>query len=245
MQMNHGQLMVFLFLGLLISAPLSVSPQDRPSAGTKSQQAEQILTRFLDAVGGIAAYDAIRTSVSKGTAVDWDGNRFPIEQYWKFPNKVLRVERRQKSEIRRGYTGSVWWIREGHGKPRRLKSSYDDENETAFGDIMDWRAKMKKVDFAGEADVLDRKVYVLQVVAARPATLYFDKQTGLLFRRDSRREQNVVETYYTNYVASAGVKLPREVGVVYGQTGKKYVTDVSEVQVNVPLDDAMFEIPVP
>ena len=164
----------------------------------RSPTAEQVLTRFVQVVGGITAQDSIKTSVSKGSIVDWDGNRIPIEKYFKDPDKELIIEHKSRVDIRRGNDGKVRWVQEGSHKPTRIKNWHEDE--VSFGDIVHWSDKFKKTDFRGEADVLNRKAYVLLVIGRRRATLYFDQETGLLLRKDTRWGR----TEYSNYMVTEG-----------------------------------------
>lgn len=108
----------------------------------------------------------------------------------------------------------------------------------SFGDIVHWSDKFKKTDFRGEADVLNRRAYVLAVVGRRRATLYFDQQTGLLLRKDSKW----LQTYYS-YVVTDGAKLPWHIESVATAGGAKYVADITEAKANVPLQDVIFTIP--
>jgi hypothetical protein len=226
-----------LTLVLNVSCLSQQSPPQRPPT------AEQVLARFVQAVGGMTAYDNIKTKVLTESRIDWDGQQAQVEIYWKFPDKCLNIQH----DLRYGYDGRVRWVQEGNHKPKRVKGShgYDIENDVIFEDVLHWRDKFKKIEFAGEAEVLNRKTYVLNVICGRPASLYFDQQTGLLLRRDTRWEQSHVEVYYSNYVEIAGTKVPWRVEYVHFKTGKKYVTKLTEVKTNVPLDDAMFAMPTP
>ncbi|MBI3478690.1 MAG: hypothetical protein HY010_23425 [Acidobacteria bacterium] len=203
--------------------------------------AEQVLARFVQAVGGTTAHDSIKTSFSKGTLVDWDGDRIHVEKYSKLPDKELMIEHKSV-ELRQGYDGKVRWVKEGNHKPKQVKNWPKDE--VNFEDIVHWSDKFTKTDFRGEVDILNRQAYVVAVVGRRPATLYFDQQTGLLLRKDTSFDRPV-ETYYSNYLETEGARLPWHIENVVRPTGKKYVSDVTEVKVNVPLDDAIFAMPPP
>ena len=244
-QDNKRLLHLSLIVILSTTPPVRCQIQMSRGAGSQSRsaKAEEVLTKFLQAVGDVTAGDSVETSVSEGNIVDWEGQRIQVEDYWKSPDKRLMIEHRSRAEIRRGSDGKTRWTQEGNGKPKRVKLSYDQENDVSFEDVLHWRDKLKKADFAGEADVLGAKAFVLNVAGDRPAALYFDQQTGLLLRQDTKWEQSQVETYYFNYVETSGVKVPWRVEFVYLRTGKKYVRTITKVTTNVPLDDAMFAMP--
>ncbi len=229
-----------LAMGLSLSCLSQQNPQPPPTA-------EQVLTRFAEAVGGATAYDNIKTKVITENHVDWDGRRTQDEMYWKSPDKWLNIEPKSHADVRCGYDGSVLWTQEGKHKPKLLKGAvgYDVKNDVAFEDALRWRDKFKKTDYVGEVDVLGRRAYALNVIGNRPATLYFDKQTGLLLKRDTRWEQSYVAIYYSDYVDTTGAKVPWRIEYVHFKTGKKFITQVTEVKTNVPLDDAIFAMPMP
>src|SRR6266496_1198380 len=234
-----------LILSISLALPFQAQTPGASVAQSSSVNAEDVLTRFVQAVGGVAVYDDIKSSVIEGNIVDWEGQRIPVERYWKFPDKSLVIEHRPRKVIRRGCAGNIRWLQEGTGKPKRTKYPYDIENDVGFGEILHWRDRFKKANFAGEADVLNQRTYVLKVIGSRPATLYFDQQTGLLLRRDTRWEQSSVEIYYFHYVETSGIKMPWRVEFVYFKTGQKYISSTIEVRTNTPLEDAMFVMPEP
>jgi hypothetical protein len=225
---GEGMCNFIVILSIALALPFQAQTSGASIAQSSSVNAEDVLTRFVRAIGGVVAYDNIKSSVSEGNIVDWEGRRVPVERYWKVPDKSLMIEHRDRKIIRRGCAGNIRWLQEGNGKPKRLKLPYDLENDVDFGDILHWRDTFRKVNFAGEADVLNRRTYVLKVIGSRPATLYFDQQTGHLLRRDTQWEQSSIEIYYSHYVETSGVKMPWLVEWVYLKTGQKYISSITK-----------------
>ena len=145
----------FSVILLIACASAQTNDADRLTKG------EQVLTRFVLAIGGTAAYDGITTRSSNGYILDWQGKRLTFERHFKFPDKYLSIEHGAKSDIRQGYDGKTEWIQEGKHKPRHVTRSYDTANDMSFHDVVHWKDAFKKYDFRGEADVLNRKTYVL------------------------------------------------------------------------------------
>lgn len=236
-RMLHRLLIATLSI-ILVSPFVKSTAQSHPTA-------EDVLTRFVEAVGDVQGIESVKTIVTEGEIIDWDGQRFPFKSYRKFPDRGLIIEFRNRKEVRRGFDGKIKWVQEGTRKPEYLHATYDAANDVEFRDILHWRDKFTKIDFAGEADLLNRKAYVLKVIGSRPATLYFDQQTSLLLRRDTRWEQKAVHIYYSHYVETSGTKTPWRAQYVYGQEGRTYVRQITKLATNTPLEDEMFAMPTP
>ena len=229
-------LAVCLVMTLLVVAQTRVVSSDQP----RSINPEDVLTKFVQVVGGPTA--SINSSITKAVVVDWDGRRIESERYCK-SGKWLIVEHKGKTDVRRGFDGSTRWVQEGNGKPKRVNISYDHDNDVDIGDVLHWRDTFKKTTFFGQADVLGRKTNVIRVMGGRPASLYFDQETGLLVRRDTVWGQSAVEVFYSKYIDTSGVKMPWRTEFVHFRTGRTYITDFREVRTNVAIDDAIFEMP--
>lgn len=237
----------WMLRGLLI-ATLSatfVFPFVKSRAESRPVTAEDVLTRFVEAVGDLQGIESVKTSIAEGEVIDWEGQHFSVKTYFKLPDRCLRIEYRHRKEVRYWRDGNIEWMQEGTGKPKRVHHFYDAANDVDFRDVLYWRDKFKKVSFAGEADVLNRKAYVLNVIGSRPATLYFDQQTRLLLRRDTRWERSVVHIYYSHYVETSGTMTPWRTQYVHDQTGRTYVWQITKLTTNTPLEDAMFAMPMP
>lgn len=203
---------------------------------------EDVLSKFVQAVGEPTANT--KSSVTKVVVVDWDGKRIESERYCK-SGKWLVVEHREKTDIRRGFDGTTRWVQEGNAKPKRVKSSYDHDNDVDIEDILHWRDTFKKTMFFGQADVLGRKTHVLKVMGGRPASLYFDQESGLLVRKDTVWGQSPVEIFYSKYVETSGRKIPWRIECFHLRTGKTYISNFREMRTNVAIDDAIFTMPAP
>jgi hypothetical protein len=99
------------------------------------------------------------------------------------------------------------------------------------------------------ATIDDREVDVVQGTTAAGviATLYFDKETGLLVRMvrytDSPVGRIPTETDYADYREVSGVKMAYKWTTIW-LDGREAV-ELSEVRPNVPIDAAKFARPAP
>lgn len=210
---------------------------------------EQILERYVQAVGGREAIEKVTSRVLKGSRVGADGVLVPEEVYSKAPNKLLVITSYPKQVFRTGYNGSQGWAKSNEtardlpaemlGQLRREAEFY---KETRLKDLY------SKLAVAGRAMVGEREAYVLEATPAdggSPEKLYFDVQTGLLVRKYSEAKtvlgQFPTQTDYEDYREVDGVKLPFTIR--WSIPGRSWGRKITEVKQNVSLDDALFNMP--
>ena len=71
-------------------------------------------------------------------------------------------------------------------------------------------------------------------------TVYFDRETGLLTRRDVVYGKTPVQHHYEDYRDVDGIRLPF---VLRSEGPVRVITRLTEVKHNVPIDDAKFRSP--
>jgi len=226
-------------------------------APTSTPTVDQIIDRYVQAIGGKAAFEKLTTRVMVGT---WEnaarGLTVPYEIYAKAPDK--RVEIMGFGEASNGFNGEVGWslnttqngFREltGAGLARQ-KQEADFHKEIKIGELY------SKLTLAGKAKVGDRETYVVEAFPAEgnSVKLYFDTQSGLLVRRDaiaavSRDGQSLMpvagEVYLEDYREVDGIKLPFTIRRKLGAAGI-ISTRFREIKHNVPIDDSKFSVPNP
>jgi photosynthetic reaction center cytochrome c subunit len=209
---------------------------------------EQILERYVQAVGGREAIEKVTSRVLKGSRVGADGVLVPEEVYSKAPNKLLVITSYPKQVFRTGYNGSQGWAKSNEtardlpaemlGQLRREAEFY---KETRLKDLY------SKLVVAGRAMVGEREAYVLEAMPAdggSPEKLYFDVQTGLLVRKYSEAQtvlgQFPTQTDYEDYRGVDGVKLPFTIH--WSIPGRSWGRKITEVKQNVSLDDTQFNM---
>src|SRR5690349_4332911 len=108
--MNKATLLI---LGLLISLPTTLGgqPYSQEKLTTEAPSLEQILDRYVQALGGTPAMERVNSRISKGTFTSSQlKTKGPIELYAKAPNKWLMTLRAQGyGNYRRGFNGKVAW----------------------------------------------------------------------------------------------------------------------------------------
>jgi photosynthetic reaction center cytochrome c subunit len=211
---------------------------------------EQVLERYVQAVGGRQAVEKVTSRVSKGSRVGADGVLVPEEVYAKAPNKLLVTTTYPKLVFHTGFNGTRGWA-----KSNREVREPDAEMlaqlklEAEFYKEIKLKEMYSKMEVVGKATVGEREAYVVEAAPAgggNPERLYFDTQTGLLLRKYSESKivlgQFPTQTDYEDYREVDGIKLPFTIR--WAIPGRVWGRKLTEVKQNVPLDDAQFNPPV-
>ncbi|HEV2666838.1 MAG TPA: hypothetical protein VG324_18105 [Blastocatellia bacterium] len=234
--------------------------QEGANAPASTPTVDQILDKYVQAIGGKAAFEKLKTRVMKGTWENLTTTRVsPIEIYAKAPNKRVEIFIAGDYDSSRGFNGAVGWslnmtetgFRElsGHGLAA-------EKREAEFHREIKLREIYPRWTLAGKERVGDREAYVIEATPAEGDTekMYFDVQTGLLIRRDGTIEapkdgripvesliKIPVESYFEDYREIDGVKLPFTVR--HSLPGVRTIIKFKEIKHNTPIEDAKFNKP--
>ena len=244
------------------SAPPDEDPDEiEPNPAVRvTMTAEQILDRYIQAIGGAAAAARLTSYTAKGTyeGFDSDFEERPVEVYAKAPDMRATVIHMRVGESIATYDGREAWA----AGPADLTpvtlfplvgASLDGarlDAQLAFpGQIRqtltDWRTGFPPLSIDDSpVDVIEGRT-----PARGRVKLYFDKKTGLLVRsvRYSRTAVGTVPitVVYSNYrdVPDLGVKMPYTWEVTW--TNGRGTYNITFLQPNVAIDAARFGRPTP
>jgi hypothetical protein len=209
--------------------------------------ADQILDKYLAAVGGMDALKKIKSRVQKGT-LDAGGTQFPIEVYSEAPDKRVSISHMQGGESVTAFNGEVGWLSIRNGFHRMTSA----EGEAARLDAeLYFPARVKDLykEFhvrAGEP-INGRPTYLVQAADAnRPSLqLYFDQDSVLLLRQirfaQTPLGKNPTQIDYADYRETGGVKIPYQWTLT--RPNGSFTIKVDQVQLNVPIDEKLFVMP--
>ena len=221
--------------------------------------ADQILDKYLQAIGGAQALGKLTSFTAKGTYEGFDSDfvKVPVDVYAKAPNLRAMVVHMGSGDAGSAYDGRDAWI----AYPRDLSpvpliplvgpdlaGARLDAQLWFPGPLTQlltgWRA-----DFPG-VTIDDKPVFVVQGTVDRvPVKLYFDKASGLLVRqtRYATTAVGTVPTHvtYSDYreVPGVGVKIPFSWQSTW--VDGQYTVNLTSVQPNVAIDAARFAKPAP
>lgn len=213
---------------------------------------DELLARYVAAMGGEQAIRAVTTRVTKGT-VDIPGmsRGGSFESYQQAPDKSLTVmEAHPFGMVKVGYNGRTAWSQTVQGvKP--VKDAGELASIQRDSDIysqLKIKSSYAKVSLVGMSQIGYRDVYVLDL---QPATgpverVYFDAKTYLPARINTARKLGAtsepVEIYLDDWKAVDGIQIPFSISQRFSRVTLSFT--VKEIKHNVPVDAKLFELPV-
>jgi hypothetical protein len=223
--------------------------------GAAGLSADQILGRYIQALGGTQQLAKLTSFTAKGTYVGFDtGAEVPIEIFAKAPDQLTTIVHTPLGDNTTTCDGRAAWVA-AIDKPVPLFALTDGQLEGARVDAeLSFPAQIKQ-EFSNwragfpEVTIDDHALQVVEgtVPGGAGVKLYFDKESGLLVRqvRYSNTAVGINPTHieYSDYRSVAGVKIPFHRTVTW--TDGQSTTQLTEVQPNAPIDAAKFAKPAP
>lgn len=213
---------------------------------------DELLARYVAAIGGEKAIKAVTTRVVKGVldipGVSRGGS---FESYHQAPNKGMSVfEAHPFGRIKTGYNGRAGWYHTVAGvKPIKNPGELAAlQRETDIYSPLRVKANYAKVTLLGMSQIGYRDVYVLDFQPAAGATerVYLDVKTYLPARINTVRTLGAasepVEIYLDEWKAVDGIQFPFSVSQRFARTTLSFT--VKEILHNVTIDASVFEPPV-
>ena len=241
--------------------PLSIPGiSEGPSAGVSAPEgeavpanlpsADQLLEKYVQAVGGATAIEKLSSRYEKGT-MNLFGREISVEIFDKSPDKRISITHLPDGDSLTAFDGRAGWLSAPHRPVREMPASEAEgarvdadlqmplHLKQAFGDLRP--AKPEKIG--------DHETYQLAGErTGRPTgRLYFDQQSGLLVRMirysDSPLGLNPLRIDYADYRLVDGVQVPFQWTV--GRPAGQFTIQASSVEQNIPMDDSKFTKPTP
>ena len=214
---------------------------------------DQVFAKFIQALGGAQRVAGLTSFTGKGTFIGFETEqtKVPVEVYAKAPSQRAMVVHTRIGDSVRVFDGRAAWIA-APDRPVGLLPLTGGNLEGAKIDAMvSFPAQLKQAfsQWGVSATEIDGKeVQVLQGTNPRqpPVNFYFD-ESGLLVRTlrlvDTAVGRVPTQTDYSDYREVSGVKIPFKSTATW--TNGQATTELTEVQVNVPIDAAKLARPAP
>jgi photosynthetic reaction center cytochrome c subunit len=247
--------------GLLkpVATPLisNDNPRTEEGVGEKSGAAkpalptpDQLLDKYLAAIGGAEKLQKITTRVQKGTLTAFGDQHFPVDIYAKAPDKRDSVMHLKNGDSVTAFDGKQGWL----SIPGRVHMMSAAENDAVRIDAdLYFPAHLKTlyqkftVDPGEKIDGHDTYLVVGESEGKPPLQLYLDRDSGLLLRliryAETALGRNPTQIDYADYREADGVKMPFR--WTLARPGNRFTIQIDQVQQNVPVDDAKFVPPPP
>jgi photosynthetic reaction center cytochrome c subunit len=238
-------------------------PQEDPNEieivkdAPQGPSAEQILDKYIQALGGEQRLASLTTFAGQGTYEGYDSYhvKVPLEIYAQAPGERTIIAHTQNGDSTTTFDGHAGWIAAVDKPVHLLALLPGSELDGAKLDadlcfpvgikqaLGQWRNGFPVTT------IEDREVQVIQGIAGGGSRvkLYFDSKTGLLARQ-LRYTNTIVGTIpiqidYSDYREVAGVKMPFHWVVTW--TGGQSTMELRDVRPNVEIDAAKFSKPAP
>ena len=208
---------------------------------------EQVLEKYLTAMGGQAAFDKITSRTAKATIEIPDmGITGTMTMTEKAPNKAMVVVEIANMTVREGTDGVVAWD-ENPQSGLREKAGLELA-EYKRGSIFNIETKLKtaypKMTVTGRDTVNGRPALVIDAIPEQgsPVKIFFDSETGLILKQSGSRETPegpiTFESFYDDYRPIDGIKQPHTLRQVTSRFTS--VIRITEMKHNVPVEDKIF-----
>lgn len=240
----------------------SVPPEDADRIeivpdGPKEPTADQILDKYIGALGGSQRLAALTSFIAIGTIEGYDTYhvKVPLEIYAEAPNKRKMVYHAQNGDSTSVFDGQRGWLAAVDRPLPLLPLVHGAELDAATLDadlcfpggikraLNQWKTGFPVTT------IDDKEVNVVQGTGSGGSRfkLYFDAKTGLLARqlRYADTPVGMVPTHvdYSDYREVAGVRMPFKM-VVTWTDGQSNIL-LTDVQPNAAIDATQFAKPAP
>ena len=232
--------------GAETAKPAEMSPD--ASKENEGPTADQLIEKYVQALGGAAAVDKVTSRVMKGT-IDFGGHSLPIDVYAKDPEKRISFTHMPDGDSVTAYNGEEGWLG-SPGHPAREMHGSDLDGAAMDADLhlaTHLKKMFDQMQIRGKEAVGDRQAYVVSGKRAgkTPIQLYFDADSGLLLRVVRYGETALgwmpTQIDYSDYRESNGLKVPFR--WTLARPNGRFTIQINEIQENVPVDDAKFTKP--
>ena len=241
-----------------LAALYGASPPEEPSdviaLAPGARSADQILDKYITALGGAERLAGLTSLVAKGIYQGYgDPEKRPVEVFARAPAQRATIVHAPDGDRSTVYDGRSGWIAApSTDRPVPVLALAGGDLDAARLDAeLTFPARIKQAFRGwrvGFPDTIgDREVQVVQGASAGGAlaTFYFDGESGLLVRlvryADSPVGRIPMQTDYADYRDVSGVKTPFRWTATW-LDGRSTI-ELNEVQLNAPVADAKFARP--
>jgi photosynthetic reaction center cytochrome c subunit len=230
-----------------------IEPDKLTPAFPNAPSADQVLDKYIQAIGGMQQLAKLTSFVGKGTTQAYAEDKYPAEVYVKAPNQFATITHTEAGDRTTDFDGRNGWVAmPSDDKPIPVLPLIEGDLLGAKLDAALYlpsgiKQALTQLRVLPSITIDDKDVEVVQGTAdgRTPVNLYFDAMSGLLVRSvrytDTKVGLSATQVDYSDYRNVAGVKVPYKWTVSWldGQT----MYEMNEIQPNVSIDAAKFGKP--
>jgi hypothetical protein len=233
-----------LAFALLVTAAPLLTADDLPQAGA-------ILDKFVEVVGGKAAFEKHHNEVMHGNMESTGrGVKGTLTVYQAPPDQIRGTfDIEGVGKIESGTSGDVAWESSAMQGPR-IKQGVEKSDafrDATFNAAIQWRKLYTKVETAGVETVQDHECYkvVLTPPQGNPVTNFYDKKSGLLIKTATTRATQMgditAEVFSDDYRKEGDLLVAHKLTNKFA--GQEFVITVASLEFNVDMPKDKFELP--
>lgn len=250
------------FNSALVSA---LSPASADSKAISGISADDVISKFVAAIGGESAIQKVSTRLAKGSVqygglIAERGNGrtpppFPVEISAKLPGMRTLITAEGNGVVR-GSNGEKGWQQgrfrnDPRHQPRDMRS-HEHENfklEDPYFFVLQLKQLVTGLRVVRTEDIGGKQVYVVagRTPVLPEVQLFFDRESGMLLRVVTQTQGLIgrlpMQYDYADFRAVDGVKVPFRWVDTDISEGQSYTYQMDQVQNNVAVDEARFVRP--
>ena len=196
-------------------------PIGQPAEGTPS--ADQILNKYMQAIGGAQRLGSFTSLVAKGTysGYDTDNQKAPVDIYAKAPAQMTTIVHAPLGDSVRVFDGRSGWIASPDRPIPLLSLTGGDVTGAKIDATLIFSTGIKQLFpqwRVADTTIDGKDVWMLEGIAPGqlPFKLYFDQKSGLLVRAlrliDTVIGYNPTQLDFSDYRPVNGIKVPLSPG---------------------------------
>ena len=252
------------------ATPPPEDPDDIPRQAPGASSPEQVLDKYLQAIGGLQKAAALKSFIGKGKYQGYDDtDSTPVEIYAKAPGQFAQINHGPDGDRVSVDDGRSAWIAQAESEaPVPLVTlGGGDLQGLHFESQLFFPGRIRQLlmnlrvgyPLSGALSILpdrtgagidDRELIVMQgttTAGGLKVRLYFENESGLLARmvRYTNLPYGSITTEmdYADYRDVGGMKIPFRITKTW--VDGRSVIELNSVQVNVPIDPSKFSKPGP
>jgi len=221
-----------------------------------SQDADEIVNKYIHAIGGSENIQAIKTIKLSGK-VTAGGMDIPFTQTCKRPQMVLMESTIQGMTMKQAFDGTQGWtINPFMGKKEPDLMSKDAEkaiqrNADFEGQLINYKDKGSKIELIGKEDLEGSQVYNIKLTDKNNdiTNYYIDADSYLIVKQNDKLKFDTKEisseSILSNYKKVNGIMFPFSIESKSPDNpmGSAKIA-VDSIEINFTADDNIFKIPV-
>jgi photosynthetic reaction center cytochrome c subunit len=226
--------------------PSMTHQSENPEANAPSP--DEIISKYVNAIGGAAALAKINTRDEKGT-ITIGGHSLPLEILNSTGGKQLTLIHLPNGDNATAYDGNSGWTSAPNRPTHPIPSAevVSARSETDLQLPLHLKQLFEELKRFPQENIGERETYVVAGLNAGQlaAKFYFDKDSGDLLRTVRYTKtplgENPTQIDYADYRLQDGIKVPLRLTI--SRPNSSLAVQVDDVKFNVPIDDAKFAQP--